>query len=80
MDAKHFDRLVKGVPSIRATELAEPDVSAIREAAQLSQSQFARLIGVRPLHVAELGTASNAVDRPGTGAVEDRGFEPEVGD
>ena len=58
MDKEHFDQLVKGVremkrhmagkpvPGIRVTEIAEPDVSAIREAAQLSQSQFARLIGV----------------------------------
>ena len=28
------------------TELTEPDVRAIREAAQISQSQFAKLIGV----------------------------------
>jgi putative transcriptional regulator len=58
MDKEHFDQLVKGVremkrhiagkkvPGIRVTELPEPDVSAIRESAQLSQSQFARLIGV----------------------------------
>jgi putative transcriptional regulator len=58
MDARHFDYLVKGVremkrhiagkpvPGIRVIEIPEPDVSAIREAAQLSQSQFARLIGV----------------------------------
>ena len=58
MDKEHFDQLIKGVremkrhmagkhvPGIRVTELPEPDVAAIREAAQLSQSQFARLIGV----------------------------------
>jgi putative transcriptional regulator len=58
MDKEHFDQLVKGVremkrhiagkkvPGIRVTEIPEPDVSAIRESAQLSQSQFARLIGV----------------------------------
>ena len=58
MDKEHFDQPVKGVremkrhiagkpvPGIRVTEIPEPDVSAIREAAQLSQSQFARLIGV----------------------------------
>jgi putative transcriptional regulator len=58
MDKEHFDQLIKGVremkrhiagkkvPGIRVTELPEPDVSAIRESAQLSQSQFARLIGV----------------------------------
>ena len=58
MDKEHFDQLVKGVremkrhmagkrvPGIRVTEVAEPDVGAIREAAQLSQAQFARLIGV----------------------------------
>ena len=58
MDKQHFDQLVKGVremkrhlagkpvPGIRVTEVPEPDVSAIRESAQLSQSQFARLIGV----------------------------------
>ncbi len=58
MDKRHFDRLVKGVremkrhmagKSVRGvgiTELSEPDVRAIREAAQISQSQFAKLIGV----------------------------------
>jgi len=58
MDKQHFDQLVKGVREmrrhmagksvrgVRATELAEPDVRAIREAAKISQAQFARLIGV----------------------------------
>lgn len=58
MDKKHFDQLVRGVREMkrhiagkpvrgaRTTELAEPDVRAIREAAQISQSQFAKLIGV----------------------------------
>ena len=58
MDKQHFDQLIKGVremkrhmagESVRGTrvsEVPEADVVAIREAAQLSQSQFARLIGV----------------------------------
>ena len=58
MDDKHFAELVKGVRQmkrymagkpvrgIRVTEIPEPDVRAIREAAQVSQSLFARLIGV----------------------------------
>lgn len=58
MDKRHFDQLVKGVREMkrhmtgkvvrgaRVTELAEPDVRAIREAAKISQSQFAKLIGV----------------------------------
>lgn len=58
MDKKHFDKLVKGVREMkrhmagksvrgsRTTELASPDVRTIREAAQVSQSQFAKLIGV----------------------------------
>ena len=58
MDKHHFDQLVKGVREMkrhiagktvrgaRVTEVLEPDVGAIREAAQLSQSQFAKLIGV----------------------------------
>ena len=58
MDKQHFDQLVKGVREMkrhvadkpvrgaRATELAEPDVRAIREAAKISQSNFAKLIGV----------------------------------
>jgi putative transcriptional regulator len=58
MDVENFDQLARGVrelkrhiagkpvPGIRVTEIAEPDVRAIREAAQLSQSLFARLIGV----------------------------------
>lgn len=58
MDKQHFDQLVKGVREmrrhmagkpvrgVRTTVLSEPDVRAIREAAKISQSQFARLIGV----------------------------------
>ena len=58
MDKQHFDKLVKGVrqmkrhiagKSVRAartTELPAPDVRTIREAAQISQSRFAKLIGV----------------------------------
>jgi putative transcriptional regulator len=58
MDKQHFDQLVKGVREMqrhaagkgvhraRTTSLDEPDVLAIREAANISQSQFAALIGV----------------------------------
>ena len=58
MDKKHFDKLVKGVREMkrhmagksvrgsRTTELPSPDVRTIREAAQVSQSQFAKMIGV----------------------------------
>ena len=58
MDDKHFEQLVKGVRQmkrhmagktvrgIKVTDIPQPDVRAIREAAQISQSQFARLIGV----------------------------------
>jgi putative transcriptional regulator len=58
MDKRHFDQLVKGVremkrhmvgkavPGSRTTVLHEPDARAIREAASISQAQFARLIGV----------------------------------
>lgn len=57
MDKKYFDQLIKGVremkrhiagKSVRGvrTELAEPDVRAVREATKISQAQFARLIGV----------------------------------
>ena len=58
MDRKHFDQLVKGVREmkrhmagknvrgVRTTELPAPDVRTIREAAQISQSQFAKLLGV----------------------------------
>lgn len=58
MDKQHFDQLVKGVremkrhmagesvPGVRSTSVDEPDVKAIRKAADISQSQFARLIGV----------------------------------
>ena len=53
-----FDQLVKGVSEMkrhvagksardaRTTELPAPDVRSIREAARISQSQFAKLIGV----------------------------------
>ena len=58
MDDKHFEQLVKGVRQMKrhmagktvrgisVTQIPQPDVRAIREAAQISQSQFARLIGV----------------------------------
>jgi putative transcriptional regulator len=58
MDKQHFDQLIKGVREMKrhlagkpvrgakVTELLEPDVRSIREAAQVTQSQFARLIGV----------------------------------
>lgn len=58
MDKRHFDQLVKGVREMkrhmhgqtvrgaRTSELAEPDIRAIREVANISQAQFARLIGV----------------------------------
>jgi len=58
MDKRHFDQLIKGVREMkrhmagksvrgaRTTELTEPDIRAIREAAKISQSQFAKLIGV----------------------------------
>ena len=58
MDKQHFDQLVKGVREMKrhvagkavrgakATELSVPSVRSIREAAQISQSQFAKLIGV----------------------------------
>jgi len=58
VDKQHFDLLVKGVREMKrhmagkavrgvnATERVEPDVRAIRESAQISQSQFATLIGV----------------------------------
>ena len=58
MDKQHFDQLIKGVREmkrhmagkpvrgVKVTEIEEPDVRAIREAARISQSQFAKLIGV----------------------------------
>jgi len=58
MDKQHFDQLVRGVREMkrhmagksvsgaRVHRLDEPDVRSIREAAKISQSQFAKLIGV----------------------------------
>jgi putative transcriptional regulator len=58
MDKQDFDKLVRGVremkrhmagkvvAGVRVTRLSEPDVRAIREAADISQAQFAKLIGV----------------------------------
>ena len=58
MDKQHFDQLVKGVHEMKrhmagkpvrgakTTELLVPDVRTVREAAHISQSQFAKLIGV----------------------------------
>lgn len=58
MDKQHFEQLVKGVREMkrhmagkavrgaRTTQVDGSDVRAIREAAKISQSQFADLIGV----------------------------------
>lgn len=58
MDKKHFDQLVKGVREMKrhmagkpvrgakTTVISTPDVRMIRESAKISQSQFAKLIGV----------------------------------
>jgi putative transcriptional regulator len=58
MDKQHFDQVVKGIREMkrhmagkpvrgaRTTSVDEPDVRAIRKAADISQSQFAKLIGV----------------------------------
>jgi putative transcriptional regulator len=58
MDKQHFDQLVKGVREMkrhiagkrvrgaRVTTIDTPSVKHIREAANISQSQFAKLIGV----------------------------------
>jgi putative transcriptional regulator len=58
MDKQHFNQLVKGVREMKrhiagklvrgakTTELPATDVRSIREAAKISQSQFAKLIGV----------------------------------
>ena len=58
MDKQHFDQLVKAVREMKrhitgksvrgakTSELPAPDVRTIREAANISQSQFAKLIGV----------------------------------
>ncbi len=58
MDKQHFDQLVKGVREMkrhmagksargsRTKSVDEPDVRVIRRAADISQSEFAKLIGV----------------------------------
>lgn len=58
MDKQHFEQLIKGVRGmkrhvagkavrgVRVTEMTEPDIRGIREAAKISQTQFAKLIGV----------------------------------
>lgn len=58
MDEKVFEDLLQSVrdlgrhrrganvAGIRATEVVEPEARAIREATKLSQSEFARLVGV----------------------------------
>ena len=60
MDKQHFDQLVNGAREMkrhmagktargaRTSELPAPDVRTIREAGRISQSQFAKLIGVNP--------------------------------
>jgi putative transcriptional regulator len=58
MDKQHFEQLIKGiremkrhvagkaVRGVRVIEITEPDIRGIREAAKISQTQFAKLIGV----------------------------------
>lgn len=58
MDKEHFQNLVKGVKEmkrhlagkrvrgVRTTRVDATDIQAIRKAASLSQSRFAKLIGV----------------------------------
>ncbi len=58
MDRNHFEKLLKGVNEMkrhmagkrvrgaRETRIEGPDVQAIRKAANISQSHFAKLIGV----------------------------------
>ncbi len=58
MDKRNFEQLLMGVREMKrhmagkpvrgviVTRVEAPDVRLIREAAQISQSQFARLIGV----------------------------------
>ena len=58
MDKAHFQSLVKGinemkrhlagkrVRGVRVTRVVATDIRAMREAANISQSQFAKLIGV----------------------------------
>lgn len=60
MDTQHFDQLVSGVKEVKrhiagmvvrgakSTDVSVPRVRSIREASQISQSQFAKLIGVNP--------------------------------
>ena len=46
MDKQHFEPLIKGVRGSRTKELTEPDIRAIHETVKISQTQFAKLIGV----------------------------------
>ena len=46
MDKQHFEQLIKGVRGSRTKELTEPDIRAIHETVKISQTQFAKLIGV----------------------------------
>ena len=60
MNDEQFQELMQGIkemgqhrrgellPDVRLTEIAEPDVKAIREKTGLSQTRFAQLIGVNP--------------------------------
>jgi DNA-binding transcriptional regulator YiaG len=57
------------VRSVRITALTEPDIRAIREAAKISQTQFAKLIGV---NVRALQNREQNRTRTDTGTTEDR--------
>jgi hypothetical protein len=67
----------KSIRGARATVVDEPDVRAIRKAADISQSQFASLVGV---NLRTLQNGEQRRTRPtGPHAPKDRGVQSEVG-
>lgn len=68
----------RSVRGARVTELSDLDVRAIREAAQISQSQVAKLIRLN-LHTLQNWEQRRARDRTRVSTADDRRVGPEVG-
>ena len=89
MDKQHFDQLVKGVKEMKrhvagknvrgavAAELPVPDVRVIREAAHVSQSQFAKLIGVNLRTLQNWEPTAHTPDGTSSGFAQNCGIQPQ---
>ena len=67
----------KPVRGARVTEMAQPDVRAIREGRENQSIAVRKADRRKPPHPAELGATSHAPHRSRAGAAQDRGIQPE---